>query len=901
MSVDAGLAQQCPRCGGRLAPSVEGELCPRCLLGLALGRDVTSPESVVAPTPDGRLPLGIAVGPYVLIEELARGGVGIVYRACHSELGREVALKMLLPARLLAPEAFARFRREARTMARLDHPGILPIYEVGEDGGLPYFTMKLANGGSLAQRIADYRERWREIAGLVAGIAEAVAAAHAQGIVHRDLKPANVLFDVDDTPMVSDFGLARSLDADSSLTAPEAALGTPRYMAPEAATGARNALMPATDVYSIGAILHELLCGKPQWDGLSTAQVLERLARDAPDLPRRIDPAVPTELERICLWARARTPEARPSAHTLAQALRCYQRGRAVRLPRVGGVGAHSRLVTAVVLLVVGGSVAWWWSHHGKPPATPTARSAPTAPVVSGDWTRRVAVLAPSRSDGPNADAHALAARLAADLRSRLAGAGAGDIEVHAPSDAGRSSNDAASLSPFERGLARSALRTLEVYAISGRVRIDLVDHLRRERLRIEATSYEVDEATVQRLAQRLVEWERAQRTPAPSDEVLALIVSGMREFERNNEHASQRAVRAFDRAIELAPRSALAHAWLALTYAHRHMQFRRGMHWLDSAAYEAETALQLDPELAAGHEALGFALYRKGWQTRTLEAFERAQARGSIASDDGLALLYYATGRFDEALGTYLRSFDPRRPGLMDPYFPAAVLYTIGDAELGEAFMRAMLPRESLPQRRAFIEAVIAYYRHDCTTALAEIANVPDTSVGWYFYTTELRRHCAALQRDWAAAVRVNQLDPATRPTKSDRRYAQNAVLYHLLGQREESRLMADAVIQAAAADHDAGADYYGPPLYQAAMFRMQGRTEEAYRLLDVAIARGFTINARNTATPELLPFAGDPRYAELQAGFEARFRGMRRRCRDLVATAGGLDALVPHYAPTL
>lgn len=908
MSADASLSQQCPRCRGSLTPGAVGGLCPRCLIGLALGRADDTPataHAAGAPT-TGAGALGVVIGAYLLVEELARGGVGIVYRARHRELGREIALKMLLPARLLAPEAIARFQREAQAMARLDHPGILPVYEVGEDGGLPYFAMKLATGGSLAQRIGDYRGRWCDIALLVADIADAIAVAHGQGIVHRDIKPANVLFDSDGRPMVSDFGLARSLDADSSLTAPESVLGTPRYLAPEAAAGVRGALALATDVYSLGALLYELLCGQPPWADLSAAQILQRLPREAPESPRRIEPSVPPALECVCQWAMARRPEERPpSAQALAQVLRRYPKGRVIRLPRLASKLRRVRIVALVAALGMLGVLGWLFAaKRPEPPTESVANAVQALPAVSAALLSRVAAV-PSGEGASGAAARALATRLAVSLTQRLGARGQGGVEVLGPVDTtAASAGGSAPVSALERALGLSSLRTLDVSVTAGRARIDLVDHLRRERLRIETAEDDAGEATVERLAEKVIAWVRAESTSDRlSSEALTAIVAGMRDFERNDEQASERAARAFDRAIELAPRSAVARAWLSLTYAHRHLHFRRGMHWLDSATYEAETAAQLDPALAGAYEALGFAHYRKGWLARSVEALERAVALGSTPASGGLALNYYAMGRFDDAMEAYLRVLDTEQPGTMDPYFPAGVLYTIGDVEAGQTFMRAAIAREPQADRRAFLEAIIEYYRGDCPSALASIRDVPGATAGWFFNSTELRLHCATLGQDWPAALREIEIDRTTplRPTRSDRRYAQNAVLLDRLGRREESRAMIDVVMQATAADRDAGGDYFGIPLYQATVYRLRGRTDDAYRLLDEAIALGFTLNARNAAAPELLPFADDERYSALRADFEGRLARMRQRCRALVAAAGGVEALVPAYASTL
>ena len=203
----------------------------------------------------GATPLPALFGDYELEEEIGRGGMGVVYRAVQLSLGRTVAVKMLLRRDLASPADLSRFRSEAEAAARLDHPGIVPIFEVGEHDGLPFYSMRLIEGTTLAKRLAAGPLPSRESAALLAKVADAMQAAHDRGVLHRDLKPSNILIDTAGEPLVSDFGLAKRLEDSDSVTHTGAILGTPCYMSPEQAAGSRGDVGPASDVWSLGAIL----------------------------------------------------------------------------------------------------------------------------------------------------------------------------------------------------------------------------------------------------------------------------------------------------------------------------------------------------------------------------------------------------------------------------------------------------------------------------------------------------------------------------------------------------------------------------------------------------------------------------------------------------------------------
>src|SRR5262245_40562904 len=277
---------------------------------------------------------------YEILERLGEGGMGVVYKARQLSLKRVVALKMILGGARARPEERQRLRAEAEAAARLAHPNIVQVYEVGECGGLPYLALEYAEGGSLAQALAGTPLPPRRAAELVQALAGAVQFAHERGIVHRDLKPGNVLLQtapsgrgLAGTPKVADFGLARCLDqagaSDPERRTPTGAiLGTPSYMAPEQASGHTAGVGPACDVYALGALLYECLTGRPPFKAASLLETLEQVRSQEPVPPARLQAKLPPDLQTICLACLEKDPARRyASAGALADDLGRFLRG----------------------------------------------------------------------------------------------------------------------------------------------------------------------------------------------------------------------------------------------------------------------------------------------------------------------------------------------------------------------------------------------------------------------------------------------------------------------------------------------------------------------------------------------------------------------------------------------
>src|SRR5216117_1283699 len=329
---------QCPQCGA--ITQLDHGICINCLLreGLETRGEASREafESVLAEAnvTDKQWRLGH----YEILEEIGRGGMGVIYRARQQHSRRIVAVKRIFAHEVNSHETLVRFRREAEAVASLDHPNILPIHEISEsEEGLPFFSMKYATGGSLRAAASTLRTKPRECVRLMAKVARAIAYAHGKGVLHRDLQPGNILLDENGEPMVSDFGLAKWLDQTSDLTRTLETLGTPGYIAPEQTECPADKLTCAADVYSLGAILFYLLTGRPPFVGPNVLHVIHQAAATAAPRLRSLAPSLDRDLETIVGRCLEPDPKARyQSAGALADDLEHWLRHEPIRARRTG-------------------------------------------------------------------------------------------------------------------------------------------------------------------------------------------------------------------------------------------------------------------------------------------------------------------------------------------------------------------------------------------------------------------------------------------------------------------------------------------------------------------------------------------------------------------------------------
>jgi len=706
---------RCARCDAELTGGTIAGLCPVCLIDTAL------PEH--APKDDGAFR-------YDLIEEIGRGGMGVVYRAVQHGSQRQVAVKMILAEQAATPGMLERFRAEVEAVASLDHPNILAIYETGEIGGTPFYSMRLASGGTLREFVADFRTNPRRAAKLIATVSRAVHHAHERGILHRDLKPGNILLDgAERTPFVSDFGLAKWLGRDNRLTIATSVLGTAHYIAPEQAAGASEELTPAADVYSLGAILYELLAGCPPFVADTPLETL-RLAIDAPPpAPRAFNASIPRDLELICLKCLAKEPSARyRSAAAVADDLDRWLEGRTILARRSTPIERTWRwtkrnpIVTALsgalLIVLLSFLITFFAYRHPGPALT----------VNPGPPEKSIAVL-PFADLSPAKDQEYFCDGISEEILDSLAKVEGLKVAARTSSFSFKGTNLGVKEIAEKLGVRHILEGSLRRDENRIRVAAQLINasdgfHLwsetyEREVQGVFAVQDEITRAITGTLKMKLAGVRPAQ---TQNTEAHDLYLQGVFFSNKSTEEGLRKALEFFQRSLEKDPSSARAWAgiakawnWLADAYvrpsegfpqmkaaaekalaldpddaeAHIWMaEAKRVLDWdFESFKAELNRALQLDPNSATAHVFLG--LYEATHGDRHAAAMHvreslRLDPLSPIVSNFA-ALAYLCLGRLDDAIAEGKRTLqlDPNyiyeTPILADAYrekgmFPEAI-----------------------------------------------------------------------------------------------------------------------------------------------------------------------------------------------------------------------------------
>src|SRR5580765_1199072 len=390
----------CRKCGAKIFSDVPEGLCPRCVLKSALGN---FPDAAVAGGDDpacsdkpsaadengahnNKKSVNAAemlgeLGDYELLEEVGRGAQGVVFRARQKSLNRTVALKVISLGQWASKAHLRRFRLEAEAAAKLEHPGIVPIHEVGERDGSCYFSMKFVEGGQLDEVVRRAPMSIRQAAELIAKVARTVHYAHEHGILHRDIKPGNILLDGKGEPHLTDFGLARLVETESTMTRTLDVLGTPSFMAPEQAMGNNAAVSSVTDIYGLGAVLYQLLTGQPPFAGGATYETIKLLLDTEPRQPRLLNPKIDRDLSTICLKCLEKDPKRRySSALALAEDLERWLKHEPILARHTGIIGRSRKwarrnpssalLMACLVALATGATWILWKSELIRQPVT---------------------------------------------------------------------------------------------------------------------------------------------------------------------------------------------------------------------------------------------------------------------------------------------------------------------------------------------------------------------------------------------------------------------------------------------------------------------------------------------------------------------------------------------------
>src|SRR6266478_5593241 len=657
----------CAQCGSRLDSTIGGEsICINCLLRSALDQDDYDPSKTsrrsdqLIPGSDEGAP--IEFGDYDLLQELGRGSQGVVYRARQKSLNRTVALKVIAYGQLASQVHLKRFRREAEAAASLDHPCIVPIYEVGERDGCCYFSMKFVEGGQLDEVVRRTPISIRQATELIAKVARTVHYAHEHGIVHRDIKPGNILLDQSGEPHFTDFGLARLVETESTVTCTLDVLGTPSYMAPEQAVGNNEVVSSATDVYGLGAVLYQLITGHQPFAGGTSYETIKLVLDSEPRRPRLWNRKIDRDLSTICLKCLEKDPKRRyPSALALAEDLEHWLKHEPIRARR-SGFFTHARkwvrrnptsALLAASLVGLAAAIGWnvWKSE-----------------LMSRPTTKGIAVLPFENLSGDPDNAY-FADGIQEEILTRLASIA--DLKVISRTSTQRYQSKPSNLREIAKqlGVANILEGSVQKAADQVRVNVQLVNaqtdsHLWAETYDRKLTDiFSVESEIAKGIAASLQatltgrEEQALAVKPTTNPEAYDAYLRGLAYTVKTDNTAANAiaAQKYLKEAVRLDPKFALAWAQLSYVDARGYMtqSLQPTAALCEEARQAAETALALQPNLGEAVLAKGSYYYNclKDYDT-AVRYFEQARQLlpNSSRIPESLAYVARRRGQWDRS-----------------------------------------------------------------------------------------------------------------------------------------------------------------------------------------------------------------------------------------------------------
>jgi serine/threonine protein kinase/tetratricopeptide (TPR) repeat protein len=867
----------CPQCGAEIPSDAPEGGCPCCLLHFGLLPDARDASTITATEAnDGGSGENVEVnagaaaghsekparsaeklgelGDYELLEVVGRGGQGVVYRAHQKSLNRTVALKMISLGSWATEAHLKRFRREAEAAASLEHPGIVPIYEVGERDGSCYFSMRFVEGGQLDQVIKRQPMSIRQAAELIAKVARTVHYAHEHGILHRDIKPGNILLDAKAEPLLTDFGLARLVEAESTVTRTKEVMGTPSYMAPEQAVGNNAAVSSATDVYGLGAVLYQLLTGHPPFAGGTTYETIKLVLDTEPRQPRQLNPKIDRELSTICLKCLEKDPKRRySSALALAEDLEHWLKHEPIRA-KPSGLFTHSRkwvrrnpstagLIALLVALAAGSGVVVW----NRVFAVPMPKS--------------VAVLPFENLSDDSDNAH-FAEGIQEEILTRLAKIA--DLKVISRTSTKRYQSKPGDLDEIAKqlGVANIVEGSVQKIGDAVHITVQLIRAATDEHIWAESYNRKLDDvfgvegevatAIADQLNAKLTGAEQKAVTQKPTDN-LAAYDAYLRalsiEHQRYGYAAYREAAAQYATAVQLDPKFALAWARLGVLQSFLYFNGVDTKANLPEAVKQAaDTALALQPDLAEAWIAQGAYRYRVLRDfAGALHAYDEGRKR---APNNAFVYQYMAyverrLGRWNDAVEHYRKSaeLDPQDLQLFISY-GGECLNLLRRFDEAQAALDRALQISPGDEGALANKANVFQSQGRLAEAAATLKRIPPDSTDNYVIL--IRTWQASFERRFDDAIAVIQRKLATISPTGALTTADKALLmllsycYEWAGKPNESRDAFQRALQAfkPSSNSVAAPDALGAPEFLALTYAGLGEKEKALAQAKQAVA---------------------------------------------------------------